>query len=175
MGRPRGFDEEQAVAATAELFARRSYDGTSVDDLVNQTGVHRGSLYKTFGSKRGLYLAALRHHVDHEVTRFAAGIADAGGSPSAVRRALVADTPDLDLAFLLLAAVERAAADEDVAKEVDRAFGLLDAAIRPLLTDPDAAALASGLTAVTLGLLLRARVNPASTTDAAQALLTRLV
>lgn len=171
MGRPRGFDEAQAVASAAELFARRSYDGTSVDDLVNQTGVHRGSLYKTFGSKRGLYLAALRHHVDHDVTRFADGIATAGG----LHGALIAGAQDLDLGFLLLAAAERAAVDEDVTAEVARAFGLLDAAIRPLLIGPDAAALAPGLTAVALGLLLRARVNAPSTTDAAQALLTRLV
>lgn len=161
------------MASTAELFARRSYDGTSVDDLVNQTGVHRGSLYKTFGSKRGLYLAALRHHVDHDVTRFADGIA--GSSPRGLRAALLAGAPGLDLGFLLLAAAERAAVDEDVAAEVSRAFELLDAAIRPLLTDPDAAALAPGLTAVTLGLLLRARVHAGSTTDAAEALLTRLI
>ncbi|MEV4344899.1 helix-turn-helix domain-containing protein [Actinoplanes sp. NPDC049596] len=104
MGRPKGFDEEAAVAAAAELFARRSYDGTSVDDLVAQTGVHRGSLYKSFGSKRGLYLAALRHYVDRELGR-------AG-----------------DLQFLLLAAAERAAVDEEVASEVARAIELLDRA-----------------------------------------------
>lgn len=36
------------------------YEGTSVDDLVRVTGVHRGSLYKTFGSKRELFLASMR-------------------------------------------------------------------------------------------------------------------
>jgi TetR/AcrR family transcriptional repressor of nem operon len=163
------------VAAAAELFARRSYDGTSVDDLVSQTGVHRGSLYKTFGSKRGLYLAALRHHVEDDVTRFAAGITGSPGSLPDLRGALIARAPDLDLGFLLLAAAERAAVDEDVATEVARAFGLLDAAIRALLTGPDAAAFAPGLTAFMLGLLLRAQVNADSTIDVAQALLTRLI
>jgi TetR/AcrR family transcriptional repressor of nem operon len=174
MGRPRGFDEAQAVTSAAELFARRSYDGTSVDDLVNQTGVHRGSLYKTFGSKRGLYLAALRHHIDRDVTRFADAIAGTGGSPPDLRRAFVG-AQDLDLGFLLLAAAERAAADADVAAEVARALGLLDAAIRPLSDGPDAASLAPGLTAVALGLLLRARVNADDTTHAAEALLSRLI
>ncbi|GAA0522044.1 TetR family transcriptional regulator [Paractinoplanes deccanensis] len=105
MGRPKGFDEEAAIAAAVELFARRSYDGTSVDDLVGQTGVHRGSLYKSFGSKRGLYLAALRHYVDGEL---------AGEAP--------------DLRFLLLAAAERAAVDDEVAAEVARGIRLLDRA-----------------------------------------------
>jgi TetR/AcrR family transcriptional repressor of nem operon len=115
MGRPRGFDEGAAVAAAAELFAGRSYDGTSVDDLVGQTGVHRGSLYKVFGSKRGLYLAALRYYVDRELTR-----ADGGGVDGLLR---------LDLRFLLLAAAERAAVDDEVAAEVARGLALLDAAV----------------------------------------------
>ncbi|MEU8821899.1 helix-turn-helix domain-containing protein [Actinoplanes sp. NPDC048796] len=90
------------MVAAAALFAGRSYDGTSVDDLVGQTGVHRGSLYKTFGSKRGLYLAALRHYVDRELTERG------------------------DLRFLLLAAAERAPVDDEVAAEVSRALRLLD-------------------------------------------------
>lgn len=43
-----------------------------MDMLVAATGVHRGSLYGTFGSKRGLFLAALRqafevHGADDEI------------------------------------------------------------------------------------------------------------
>lgn len=34
-----------------------------MDRLVQVTGVHRGSLYATFGSKRGLFLACLRDAV----------------------------------------------------------------------------------------------------------------
>ncbi|MFD0635702.1 helix-turn-helix domain-containing protein [Catenulispora yoronensis] len=60
MGRPKAFDETDAVLAAAALFADRVYAGVSVDDLVVALGVHRHSLYRTFGSKRGLYLAALR-------------------------------------------------------------------------------------------------------------------
>jgi TetR/AcrR family transcriptional repressor of nem operon len=174
MGRPRGFDEAQAVAAAAELFARRSYDGTSVDDLVTQTGVHRGSLYKTFGSKRGLYLSALRRHVDEDVARFAAGITAAGDPGAALRAATDTGADRPDLRFLLLAAAERAAADDEVAAEVARALGLLDAATRPLLTGPDAAGLAPGLTAALLGLLLRGPAGAGPTRDAGAALLTRL-
>ena len=36
MARARGFDEADAVRAAAELFTRHGYEGTSVDDLVNQ-------------------------------------------------------------------------------------------------------------------------------------------
>lgn len=182
MGRPRGFAEEQAVAAAAELFARRSYDGTSVDDLVSQTGVHRGSLYKTFGSKRGLYLAALRHHVDHEVPRLAAVLASSGLVAAAGASAPVAPgsaAPDAvvpgsvapeaaaaagGFGFLFLAAAERAAVDEDVAAEVGRALDLLDAAVR---ATPEA--LARDVTAALLGLMLRGRAQPGRATGEALA------
>lgn len=159
MGRPRGFDEARAVAAAAELFARRSYDGTSVDDLVNETGVHRGSLYKTFGSKRGLYLSALRHHVDEDVTRCADTLAAAGAGPHEVLQSRP------DLRFLLLAAAERAEADEEVAAEVARGLALLDAALSGALPEDAASSEdaaggeAAGRTAMVLGLLLRDRVN----------------
>lgn len=61
MGRNRSFDEGDVVTRAAEAFLRTGYEGTSVDDLVRATGVHRGSLYNAFGSKRGLFLTALRH------------------------------------------------------------------------------------------------------------------
>src|SRR3954454_929223 len=132
MGRPRGFDETEVIAAAAALFASRAYDGVSVDDLVTHLGVHRNSLYKTFGSKRGLYLAALRWHLAHEVRpRLSAIAADP------------ADAAELDL--LLLAALERAPVDEEVAVEVARTLADLDAA--------------GHTTALILGLRLRAKAT----------------
>jgi AcrR family transcriptional regulator len=61
MGRNRSFDEGDVLAASAEVFLKTGYEGTSIDDLVTATGLHRGSIYKAFGSKRGLFLAALRN------------------------------------------------------------------------------------------------------------------
>ncbi|WP_280194396.1 TetR/AcrR family transcriptional regulator, partial [Nocardia farcinica] len=88
MGRPRGFDEDEVIAAAARLFAERAYDGVSVDDLVNHLGVHRNSLYKVFGSKRGLYLAALRWYVEHRL-RPAVG----GGGAGRPRRGQAGGAP----------------------------------------------------------------------------------
>jgi TetR/AcrR family transcriptional regulator, transcriptional repressor for nem operon len=143
MGRPRGFDEDQVVRAAAGLFALHSYDGTSVDDLVNHLGVHRGSLYKTFGSKRGLYLRALRRHVDEDVAALAQAVADAEDQAAAVGLVLAAG-PKLGLLFHAM--VERAPVDPDAAVETARALALLDAATG-----------AEGLTALALGQLLRRR------------------
>lgn len=45
--------------AAAGVFRQRGYAATSVDHLVEATGVHRGSLYGVFGSKRGVFLRVL--------------------------------------------------------------------------------------------------------------------
>ena len=75
MGRPRAFDTDEAVTAAAVLFATHGFEGTSVDDLVSATGVHRGSLYKVFGSKRSLHLTALRDHLEREIRPAAEAVA----------------------------------------------------------------------------------------------------
>jgi TetR/AcrR family transcriptional repressor of nem operon len=162
MGRPRGFDEAEVVRAAAALFADRTYDGVSVDDLVAHLGVHRNSLYKTFGSKRGLYLVALRWHLEHEVRPLAAAMGRAGGPAEAAR--LAADA-GAGLDFLLLAAVERAPVDPEVAAEVTRALNAVDDALRDVLAAEPGSPPASAFTATLLGLRLRAKagVDPSLT------------
>jgi TetR/AcrR family transcriptional repressor of nem operon len=60
MGRPPTFDRTEVVRTAAAAFLDTGYEGTSIDDLVRRTGLHRGSLYQAFGSKRGLFVTALR-------------------------------------------------------------------------------------------------------------------
>ncbi|MBB5956816.1 TetR/AcrR family transcriptional repressor of nem operon [Saccharothrix tamanrassetensis] len=167
MGRPRGFDEAEVVRAAAALFAGRTYDGVSVDDLVTHLGVHRNSLYKTFGSKRGLYLAALRWYLEHEVHPLVASLGRAGDP---VRAARLASEAGAGLDFLLLATVERAPVDAEVAAEVTSALHAVDGALGAVLhAGPDngrraddggaSSALATAFTAALLGLRLRAKAG----------------
>lgn len=58
-GRPRAFDTQQALARARDVFWSRGYAATSVQDLVDELGVQRGSLYAAFGDKRDLYLKAV--------------------------------------------------------------------------------------------------------------------
>jgi AcrR family transcriptional regulator len=64
MGRNRSFDEADVITRASAAFLRSGYEGTSVEELVEATGLHRGSLYQAFGSKRGLYVACLRGALD---------------------------------------------------------------------------------------------------------------
>lgn len=59
MARTREFDTDAVVASAMEAFRRTGYEGTSMRDLSEATGLGSGSLYAAFGSKEGLYLAAL--------------------------------------------------------------------------------------------------------------------
>jgi TetR/AcrR family transcriptional repressor of nem operon len=59
MGRSLEFDKQQAAADAMELFWRRGFEATSIDDLTRHLGIGRASLYNTFGDKRGLLQAAL--------------------------------------------------------------------------------------------------------------------
>ena len=60
MGRPRQFDTDIVVQAARDTFVLNGYLGASIDMLLRATGLQRASLYSAFGSKRGLFLAALR-------------------------------------------------------------------------------------------------------------------
>ncbi|MEV7778573.1 TetR/AcrR family transcriptional regulator [Kitasatospora sp. NPDC088351] len=165
MGRPRAFDEDEAVQAAAELFATRGYEGTSVDDLVTGLGVHRGSLYKVFGSKRGLYLTALRRHLDQEVLPLAAALGEARDLPAVLAQAAAGYDGGRAAGLLLFAAAERAPSDPDVAALVEEGFAALDRAIGRVLSasgdpaggSPDGPA--GVLAATVLGLRLRARAG----------------
>lgn len=59
MGRPRKFLESDVVASAGRAFSANGYDGTTLDDLVNATGIGKQSLYNSFGDKRELFLRAL--------------------------------------------------------------------------------------------------------------------
>ena len=53
------FDRDEVLDRAMAAFWTRGYEATSIDDLVQATGIGRGSLYGTFGDKRQLFLAAL--------------------------------------------------------------------------------------------------------------------
>jgi TetR/AcrR family transcriptional regulator, transcriptional repressor for nem operon len=86
-GRPRAFDEQRALAQARDLFWSRGYSATSVQDLVDELSVQRGSLYAAFGDKRDLYLRAVALYAQENRERLDAGLG-AGPVLPALRRML---------------------------------------------------------------------------------------
>jgi AcrR family transcriptional regulator len=57
-------------AATKE-FAAKGYHGTSTEDIARTAGISQPYLFRLFGSKKGLYVAAQQRCVDELYTLFA--------------------------------------------------------------------------------------------------------
>ncbi|WP_242887854.1 TetR/AcrR family transcriptional regulator [Actinomadura litoris] len=168
MARAREFDTEAAVAAATEVFRGRGYEATSIQDLVEATGIGRGSLYAAFGSKDGLYEAALRHYASSSGALMARRLDRDEPVREVLRHlllALVDDTvgdPARRGCLMTNTAVERlpgdAVAGRIVGGSFDRVAGLVEAALRrgrergELPQDADVTALADFVTTTIQGL-----------------------
>jgi len=64
MGRLQTFDSITVVQSARDVFWDLGYDGASLADLESATGLNRSSLYHAFGSKRGLFDAAVADYRD---------------------------------------------------------------------------------------------------------------
>lgn len=62
MARKREFDENEALKRAMELFWVQGYEKTSMEELVISMGVHRKSIYDTFGNKHELFLKVLEYY-----------------------------------------------------------------------------------------------------------------
>ena len=104
IGRDRSFDEAVVLELAAAIFSQQGYEATSVDDLVRGLRLHRGSLYQAFGSKRELFVRALRTYVDNVLVPVAGELAEHGPKVRLIEDLLTDDILDL----LLVAALEAA-------------------------------------------------------------------
>lgn len=64
MGRPKTYDRDEVLEKALLLFWRKGFEGTHLKELVAVTGLNRFSLYKEFGSKDGLFEAAMARYMD---------------------------------------------------------------------------------------------------------------
>jgi TetR/AcrR family transcriptional repressor of nem operon len=63
MVRSRAYDEGEVLSGAMDAFRRRGYSGLSVPQLEAATGLSSGSIYNSFGDKRGIFLAAFEHYL----------------------------------------------------------------------------------------------------------------
>lgn len=74
MGRPKGFDEAQALEAAMLLFWMRGYEGTTTNDLAKAMGINPSSMYAAFESKEELFRRAFLRYCDDHMTFFSAAL-----------------------------------------------------------------------------------------------------
>ncbi|TDI80672.1 MAG: TetR/AcrR family transcriptional regulator [Bacteroidetes bacterium] len=62
MPRTEVFDREEVLEKAKNIFWFKGYNGTSMQDLVDATGLNRSSIYNSFGNKMELYLQTLKKY-----------------------------------------------------------------------------------------------------------------
>lgn len=191
MPRTREFDPAAATDAAMELFWRKGYEATSVDDLVRHLGVGRGSLYAVFGSKHALYLKALERYR----ATMGAFVVEQIGRGLPVRDALRGwlegtmeaslRDPDRRGCMMVNAGAERGGCDPDARRCVNANVHAIEEAVHDALVraraagelapDKDPRALARFLAITSQGLAVAARTaDPAMLRDTVEVALAAL-
>lgn len=180
MGRLQSFERTTVVQAARDLFWDRGFEAASLAELEDVTGLKRSSIYHAFGSKRGLFDAAVEDYQD-TVIRPRLRILTAGGGDRSsltayfeelrtVVSALPEDSPRRGC--LLVNCAAGLAGHDDPARQVVEGYRLeLTNALRGALTAAGSAAgdsaaerapeRARTLASLTMSAMLLARVNKA--------------
>lgn len=137
--RTKEFETDEIADAAMQVFWRRGYAATSVQDLVDGTGLSRSSLYSTFQNKQGLYQKALQRY-ELLTTLNNVKLLSGSGSAKALIRQLLLNIIEDELndsehkgCLVANACLELAGHDEDVAQFVVSNLQKLQHALESLL------------------------------------------
>ncbi|QOV33322.1 TetR/AcrR family transcriptional regulator [Streptomyces ferrugineus] len=147
MARPRKFDEAQVLQLVRDRFWSCGYAATSVDDILKDTGLGKGSLYGAFGDKRKLFLRTFDEYcaelVDDVRSRLdgpdEGALARLSALVLAIAEATVGDT-SLRGCLLARGTAELSGLDPEIRAIAQRTFAVLEG----LVADSIAAAQRSG-------------------------------
>jgi TetR/AcrR family transcriptional repressor of nem operon len=169
MGRPRRFDPDAVIDGAMRTFWQRGYRDTSVERLVEVTGVNPGSLYNAFeGGKRGLFMESLQRYSDLVVPEKLGALEAEDASPAEVRAYFDGLVEDLSAGragcLIVNSTIELAAADSEVSRLARAHMRRLERNMERALRNAgiaDPAAKAALLMATAMGLMVVALVRPA--------------
>ncbi|WP_410814742.1 TetR/AcrR family transcriptional regulator [Micromonospora sp. 067-2] len=163
MGRTRGFEETAVLHSMRDRFWTYGYEGTSTYDLMDVTGLGKGSIYHAFGGKHDLYLRIFADYCTDLVADARSALGNVqGGSPLArIEHYLTSlaeffgtESPRRGC-FLSRATGDLAGIDEAVAAQSRRTFAELAGLLAATVTAAqEAGEVAAEVDAVDLGWLL---------------------
>ena len=70
MPRSEDFNRNEVLEQAKNIFWKKGYNGTSMQDLVDATGLNRSSIYNSFGNKKDLYEQTLKKYQDDSRSLF---------------------------------------------------------------------------------------------------------
>jgi AcrR family transcriptional regulator len=93
MARPRSFDPDEALDLARDVFWRKGFQGTSLDDITAATGIAKPSLYAAFGDKNALFLKVLDRYHERIVASAGRVINEGPSAREAIERWLTGFVP----------------------------------------------------------------------------------
>ena len=139
MAGKKAFDPQQVLEKAMDAFWERGYEGISIEDLVQCTGIGRGSLYDTFDDKHSLYLAALDRYLASVRAQTTALLEQTGTLQEVLERLfqtqvdILLSDPARRGCFLVNASLEMAPHDPEVNQIVQSALQELEEELYRLL------------------------------------------
>ncbi|WP_149096047.1 TetR/AcrR family transcriptional regulator [Paenibacillus terrae] len=173
MARYKEFEENAVLDKAMKLFWEQGYEKTSMTDLVEHMGIHRRSLYDTFGDKHTLFLKAMdrfRTKVNSELAGIVKGSETAVEALQLIISYMIYGNEDSPSGCLMVnSAVELAMRDVDVDSKATESFTLTEQLFKDIILwgqengelnlDYDASVLAEHLNVVGIGLRAMARTS----------------
>src|SRR6476619_2099117 len=86
MARNKEYDENEVLRKAMELFWKQGYEKTTMQDLVTHMGIHRRSMYDTFGDKHMLFMKALERYSEIIETKIETQVKTLDSVKQAIRR-----------------------------------------------------------------------------------------
>lgn len=144
MARTREFDRDVALDRALRLFWLKGYDSTSMQNLVDETGVNRASMYATFGNKHALFQAALQRYNELIDTECLAPLREGGSGMARIeaflRTMLEAQVSGEHPACLMLkASLAVNPGSPETREQIDRYVAMVDEAFLGAVEDAQAA------------------------------------
>ena len=137
MARSKEFNEEEALDKAMEIFWKQGYEKTSIQDLVGQMGIHRRSLYDTFGDKHSLFVQTLERYESLIAAQIRKQITEEMTTVESIRKifelAIYSDNASPKGCLMVNTAVELSLLDNEVSQRIQSAFKQTENLIADLL------------------------------------------
>lgn len=69
MGRQKQFERGEVIQAAIDIFRRKGFLATRIQDVVDATGLSRSSIYSEFGNKEGLFDEAIDRYMIESISQ----------------------------------------------------------------------------------------------------------
>lgn len=176
MPRPKEFDSTEALDQAVQVFWRKGYEATSLQDLLAAMKLSKSSFYETYGSKHELFLGAVDRYTKTRLESLAARLKSGVSGRESIEHAFaelaqaLVDSSGRRGCFLNNCAVELAPHDPAVEARVRHGVQMMEDAFYHALrraqaqgevsAAKDPRALARFLTSSMNGLQVMAKFNP---------------